>query len=253
VTSPPPVAVILASGYWVTQAGDASTAPGDGTYQADNWAAPALLAVSYTDADGYDRGAGLLAIAPGDPLVEQGAADSQDFQQWTVTSVTDQGTWVQLGVQVALSGSAFTAPGVGERWLLQALQPQPSAPPWQLWAPPLDPPTAGGLPVAVAEGIATAYWGQSPHLAAALMWEAYAGMLPPTPAVSSVSTGAQSVAYSPAAPTGAYGLAVARAAWHRSFIADELVVAPLCKAPPYYYDLAGYVPWWVVNDPEAVP
>jgi hypothetical protein len=87
---------------------------------------------------------------------------------------------------------------------------------WQSWAPPLDPPTAGGLPGHVAREIADAVWADDPHLCAALQWEAYAAMLPPTPAVAQVATGSQSVSYSPPLPGGDYGLAVSRAAWHRS-------------------------------------
>jgi hypothetical protein len=92
-----------------------------------------------------------------------------------------------------------------------------SPPPWEAWAPPLNPPASGGLPQDQAQAIAAACWEQDPHLAAALMWEFYAATLPMTPAVSQVATGAQSVSYSPAQPAGAYGLALARAAWHRSF------------------------------------
>jgi len=92
-----------------------------------------------------------------------------------------------------------------------------TAPPWEAWAPPLDPPTAGGLPVGQAETIAAAWWADDPHLAAALMWESYAATLDPTLAVSMVNTGAQSVSYGTARPGGEYGLAVARAEWHRSF------------------------------------
>jgi hypothetical protein len=62
-------------------------------------------------------------------------------------------------------------------------------------------------------------WADDPHRAAAVAWEAYAATLPPTPTVSQVATGAQSVSYSPAMPGGAYGLAVQRASWHRSFLA----------------------------------
>jgi hypothetical protein len=91
------------------------------------------------------------------------------------------------------------------------------APSWQDWAPPLDPPTAGGLPEAQGQAIADTYWAPDPHLAAALMWEAYAATLPQTPAVAQVATGSQSVSYQPPAPGGEYGQAVARAAWHRSF------------------------------------
>ena len=104
------------------------------------------------------------------------------------------------------------------------------APPWVAWAPPLDPPTPGGLPYDQAEQIADATWALSPHLCAALQWESYAAMQTPTPAVAQVTTGVQSVSYSPAAPTGQYGLAMARAAWHRSFL-STLESVPLQVAP----------------------
>jgi hypothetical protein len=86
---------------------------------------------------------------------------------------------------------------------------------WRDWAPPLYPPTAGGLPEDAAQAIADACWDDEPHLAAAIMWESYAATLPPSVPVSSVSTGSQSVSYSPASPGGDYGSAIARAAWHR--------------------------------------
>ena len=95
--------------------------------------------------------------------------------------------------------------------------------PWEAWAPKLDPPTAGGLPYDVAATIAAAFWEDSPHEAAAQMWEAYAAMLDPTLAVSMVNTGAQSVSYGTARPGGEYGLAVARAEWHRSFVSGGTV------------------------------
>jgi hypothetical protein len=97
---------------------------------------------------------------------------------------------------------------------------------WQAWAPPLDPPAAGGLPEPEAALIAQAYWDDDPHLCAALQWEAYAASLPPTPTVAQVATGSQSVSYSPPVPSGNYGLAVSRAAWHRSFV-GSLHTAPL--------------------------
>ena len=94
----------------------------------------------------------------------------------------------------------------------------PGSPPaWESWAPPLDPPASGGLPQDQAQAIADAWWDEDPHLCAALQWEAYAATLPMTPTVSQVATGAQSVSYSPALPGGSYGLAMARATWHRSF------------------------------------
>ncbi len=117
------------------------------------------------------------------------------------------------------------------------------APPWVAWAPPLDPPVSGGLPYDQAQEIADATWALSPHLCAALQWESYAAMLPPTPAVAQVTTGVQSVSYSPAAPTGQYGLALGRAAWHRSFLAT-LDSIPLAVAPPAVEVMPP--PWWDV-------
>jgi hypothetical protein len=114
------------------------------------------------------------------------------------------------------------------------------APAWQAWAPPLDPPTPGGLPIEMAEDIGRG-WGiddEDHHLTAALMWEAYAATLPPAASVSSVQTGAQSVVYNPAVPGGDYGRAIARAQWHRSFVSG-LVSVPLLVAP--------------VDDPGPVP
>jgi hypothetical protein len=116
--------------------------------------------------------------------------------------------------------------------------------PWESWAPPLDPPTDGGLPADQAQCIADAWWEESPHLAAALMWEAYAATLPPAPAVSQVSTGAQNVSYSPAVPGGALGLALSRAEWHRSFVTGGLVSAPLSLAPPGLACLDPGARWW---------
>jgi hypothetical protein len=55
------------------------------------------------------------------------------------------------------------------------------------------------------------------------MWEAYAARLDPTPAVSMVNTGAQSVSYGTATPTGDYGLAISCAEWHRSFCTGRSV------------------------------
>jgi hypothetical protein len=252
----PPAAVIVAAGYWDTQTGDPNSAPGNGKYRADNWAAPALVAIAAQDKNGYDRHAGLVAIAPGDSVTELASNDSQNMQRWTVTAVTDMGSWVLLGTEVAETGSAFVTPGSNQARLLQALSvsvaPPSDVPAWVAWAPPLNPPDAGGLPYDQAAAIGDAYWDTSPHLAAALMWEAYAAMLPPTPAVASVSTGAQSVAYSPAAPTGDYGLAISRAAWHRSFLGGELVSVPLRKAPPEFAPgVYGWPVWWTVDEVPA--
>jgi hypothetical protein len=106
---------------------------------------------------------------------------------------------------------------------------------WQDWAPPLNPPTDGGLDAGAAAEIAAAVWAADPHLCAALQWEAYAATLPPGPSVSNMSTGGQSVTFSPAAPTGDYGAAMNRAAWHRSFVSGLGSVplrVPHAAAPP---------------------
>lgn len=104
-------------------------------------------------------------------------------------------------------------------------------PPWVAWAPPTDPPTAGGLPIGQAEAIAAACWSDDPHLAAALMWESYAARLDPEPAVASVTTGAQSVVYRGAAGGGEFGRAVARAAWHRGQRGAQSVPVELAGVP----------------------
>lgn len=124
---------------------------------------------------------------------------------------------------------------------------------WTAWAPPLDPPTAGGLPADTAQNIADAYWLTDPHLAAAMMWEAYAAMLPPAPAVAQVSTGVQSVSYQPPLPGGDYGLAMGRAAWHRSLRGSAESVA-LDLAPPAILSVPpGVLPmvWW--SEPSVPP
>jgi hypothetical protein len=131
--------------------------------------------------------------------------------------------------------------------------PEPPPQPWQLWAPPLDPPTTGGLPAAYAQAIADAVWQDDPHMCAALQWESYAGMLPPTPAVANVSTGAQSVSYSPPAPVGDYGLAIQRAEWHRS-LANGLISVPLTVPAELDVPLWGnWNQWWAVDVPVVNP
>jgi hypothetical protein len=107
--------------------------------------------------------------------------------------------------------------------------PGPPPQPWEPWAPPLNPPATGGLPYDLALAIADAWWDTDPHLCAALQWEHYAATLPPTPRVSQVATGAQSVSYSPAQPGGEYGLAVARAQWHRAFTTAVSVPLRVCR------------------------
>jgi hypothetical protein len=105
-----------------------------------------------------------------------------------------------------------------------------SASSWEAWAPPLNPPSSDGLPRERAEEIASALWDDDPHLCAAIQWESYAAMLPPSPAVASVQTGVQSVSYGSPTPGGELGLALGRAAWHRSFCSARSV--PLRIARP---------------------
>jgi hypothetical protein len=97
---------------------------------------------------------------------------------------------------------------------------------WQAWAPPLDPPVTGGLPVADAELIAAAWWAVDRHRCAAELWTSYAATLPPSPAIAQATTGMQSATFSPPMPGGELGAALARAAWHRTFC-PTLVSVPL--------------------------
>jgi len=241
--APRSVGAILAAGYWDTQTGAATSAPGTGKYRADSWTAPTLLAIAGTDGDGYDRHAGLASILPGDLLTQLSRADSQNYQRMTVTSVTDNATWVAFGVEVTENGPTFAAPGSNTRYLVEAFVTAQAGTPgmWQSWAPPLDPPTAGGLDATVAQAIADATWTDDPHLCAALQWESYAATLPPSPSVAQVSTGVQSVSYQPPMPGGDYGAAMARASWHRSLMAS-IATVPLTQAAPAMASVAGD-PW----------
>jgi hypothetical protein len=124
---------------------------------------------------------------------------------------------------------------------------------WETWAPPLDPPASGGLSADLALSIAElSYWPESPHLTAALQWEAYAATLEPTLPVSTVSTGAQSVGFDPAAAPGPYGAAIRQAQWHRSFLSDLMSV-------PLYTDTApggaaeSYPEWVGPPGPAGTP
>jgi len=248
---------IRAQGYWDTQSGAPTAAPGAGKYRADNWAAPTLVAIAAQDADGYDRHAGLAGIVLNDVITEQATNNSQNYQRWTATGpAVDNVTWVSIPVAVSEQGAAFAPPGSNQRRLLDVLSmaappDQPAPPGWTLWAPPLDPPTAGGLPESVAQAIADAAWSTDPHLCAALQWEAYAGMLPPQPAVASVSTGAQSVSYSPPMPGGDFGLAMSRAAYHRS-LASSLGTIELTVAEPALASVPDN-PWAPAYDPNYWP
>lgn len=120
-----------------------------------------------------------------------------------------------------------------------------TASPWESWAPKLDPPTPGGLPYAQAEVIARAFWEDDPHEAAAQMWEAYAAQCDPVLAVSMVNTGAQSVAYGAARPGGEFGLAIARAEWHRSFTTSRSVGVGL--SPRRVWRRFPEPEWWNIG------
>jgi hypothetical protein len=111
--------------------------------------------------------------------------------------------------------------------------------------------------VSAAQAIADATWTIDPHLCAALQWESYAGMLPPSPALSNVSTGAQSVGYSPPMPGGEYGAALSRAAWHRSLMGAPdsalLILSPPAvesTPPPWPF---GIPAWWDDADTGTPP
>lgn len=117
-------------------------------------------------------------------------------------------------------------------------------PAWEAWAPPLDPPNAGKLPYAVAEAIAAEWWAAEPHLCAALQWEEYAARLPPGLAITSVTTGAQSVVYGQATAGGELGMALGRASWHRSML-GSLHSVPLRPAHALPDDYDPH--WWEVE------
>ena len=91
-------------------------------------------------------------------------------------------------------------------------------PAWESWAPPLFPPTEGGLDRGEAQSIADAWWDEDRHVCAMLMWEFYAATLPPELPVAMVTTGSQAVSYGQPTPGGEVGAALARAQWHRSFV-----------------------------------
>jgi hypothetical protein len=108
---------------------------------------------------------------------------------------------------------------------------------WHGWFPP-------GLDEATAARIAEQWWQSDPHWAAYLAWTAYAATLPAGQPVSSVNTGAQSVSYSPAAPAGEYGAALARAEWHRSKSSGSLLSVPLTVGGGPRGPLAD-MSWWI--------
>jgi hypothetical protein len=108
---------------------------------------------------------------------------------------------------------------------------------WQLWAPPLDPPVEGGLPLETATQIAAAC--PDPWLAAAIMWETWAAMAPLEPSVTQVATGVQSVSYS--TPENRWSMAMLRAEWLRSMRGG------LASVPLVLVDDAGPPCWWSIS------
>lgn len=111
--------------------------------------------------------------------------------------------------------------------------------------PPLRPPADDGLAEEEALGFlleSAPRW----HLGLAWCWDAYASTLDPTPSVVSVSTGVQSVSYNPASPSGPYGVAMARAAWHRGQL-GTLHSEPLGRSRGAVLP----VDWWQRNLEDA--
>jgi hypothetical protein len=117
------VGSVVVFGYWQTQTGTPTTAPGNGKYQADSWSAPTLLAISTTDSDGYTRD--FTNVSPGDIIIQLASNNSQNYQRWLINSVTLMGTWVQIAVQVVESGTAFAAPGSNQSRLIELIQEPP--------------------------------------------------------------------------------------------------------------------------------
>lgn len=126
------------------------------------------------------------------------------------------------------------------------LDPWDGVPDWvRRSLPPLRPPADDGLDVDDALGFlaeAAPRW----HLGLAWCWEAYASTLDPSPSVVSVSTGVQSVSYNPASPSGPYGVAMARATWHRGQL-GTLHSEPLGRG----HRLELPVDWWQRNLEDA--
>ena len=111
------------------------------------------------------------------------------------------------------------------------------------WFPPVDPPVDGGLPLDDAEAIADEWWDDDPFYAAGLAWQHYAAQLvasgggdggvPSSGAVTSVSTGIQSVSFSDPVVMAAYGEAERKAEWffsHSTHGSGGLVSLPLSRA-----------------------
>jgi hypothetical protein len=113
--------------------------------------------------------------------------------------------------------------------------PAPTTEVWEVWAPPLDPPTEGGVPRQLAYDLADKFWPERPWLFGLLLWQFYAAMLDPSPSVSHVSTGSQSASYSPAQPGGDFGRALARIAFFERMLGD-LHSIPLAVEDPQLVD-----------------
>jgi hypothetical protein len=121
--------------------------------------------------------------------------------------------------------------------------PGDSTPGWAALAPPLDPPTDGGVPLAVAQGIADQFWPDHPYLTWGLMWEYYALMQPPVAAVASINTGVQSVAYT--GGQSPYDTYMARAQVFFDRAMGNLVSVPLTVGYPDVWGPLRDMSWWI--------
>jgi NADH:ubiquinone oxidoreductase subunit F (NADH-binding) len=110
----------LVIGSWNTQSGSPTTAPGNGKYNADNWASPTVLAISATDVDGTTHDA--AQINPGDTLYELANNNAQNYLGMKVNSVVNNVTWFQVSVSVTETGSAFVTPGMNQQRLLELVR-----------------------------------------------------------------------------------------------------------------------------------
>jgi hypothetical protein len=98
------------TGNWTYRSGAVTADPGAGNYRTDG-NTPSQAALSGTDAEGNPRD--LTAVSAGDTLWTRSLIDDQNYQEWDITAVTDNGTWLLLSVTVAGTGSSWSPPGSG--------------------------------------------------------------------------------------------------------------------------------------------
>ena len=122
----------MTSGYWSMQTGSPDTAPPSGRYRADIWASPTMVTLATTDDDGYNQHDMLTGLIPGTKIKQAGRDDSQNYQVWSVVSVIDQGSWVQLTVETLENGTAFMAPNNNLVYLLEFISAESVSPPASL-------------------------------------------------------------------------------------------------------------------------